>query len=514
MKLKGEKMNKINVEKESYLNYEDFDNIGLIDDIDKSPLQKLLDLYTSFGIEQNYDKLLEKILIEAMNFTNCDAGTLYIKENDHLHFKIIQTKSLGIFENLNIEKEHSNKFPPVPMTEKNACAYCAIKQRIVSIEDVYSESYDFTGTAAYDKRTGYKTKSMLIVPMENDFGEVIGVVQLINALKDGKIVPFKTRYNDILHSFGVQAGMCLNSMIYAKENLEQIHSIAEVLTTAIDKLSKFNANHSRNMAKYCENFMKWLDENDKPFKQTKKDKDQLLMSIRLHDIGKLTTPQSILNKETRLGDKLDGVLNRIEKLLLYAELAYKCEKISYETFEQDSIVLLEALDLIQRIDTQDFLSDEDYELIKFLGNQTYISKNYKMEKVLKEDELVALSVRRGNITDQEREVMQDHVSMTEEMLKKIKFSKDFENVTFWASAHHELINGKGYPYQLPAEEIPVQVRIITVIDIFEALVATDRPYKKAKTVEEACDILNIEVKSGKLDAQIVALFIESKAWEL
>ncbi len=507
-------MNKSNQTNRNYLNYEDFDNIGLIDDEDKSPLQKLLDLYTSFGIEQDYDKLLEKILIEAMNFTNCDAGTLYIKEDNHLHFKIIQTKSLGIFENLNIKKEQSKNFPPVPMTEKNACAYCALKQRIVNIEDVYSDNYDFTGTAEYDERTGYNTKSMLIVPLENDFGEVIGVVQLINALKNEEVVPFKTRYNDILHSFGVQAGMCLNSMIYAKENLDQINSFVEVLTTAIDKLSKFNTNHSHSMVKYAENFLKWLDDNDKPLKQSQKNKEQLLMSIRLHDIGKLTTPQAILNKETRLGDKLEGVLNRIEKLLLYTELAYKCEKISYDTFEQDQIVLVEALDLIERVNTQDFLSDEDYKLIMFLGKQTYISKNYKMEKVLKEDELLALSVRRGNITEEEREIIQDHVSMTEEMLKKIKFSKDFENVTFWASAHHELINGQGYPYQLTAEEIPVQVRIITVLDIFEALVATDRPYKKAKTVEEAFQILNFQVEDGKLDAQVVALFIESKAWEL
>lgn len=476
-------------------------------------LKKLLDIYTSFGIEQDYDKLLEKILTEAVDFTHCDAGTLYIREKDQLHFKIVMTKSQNIFKILDSEKGGHKSYPPVAMDRQNACAYCAINKRIVNIEDVYSSAYDFSGPREYDKRTGYKTKSTLIFPIENDFGEVIGVVQLINALEQGEIVAFDTYFHNFLLSFGVQAGMCLNNMSYAKANLEQIYSFVEVLTTAIDELSKFNANHSRNMVKFAEKFFDWMEKQEDTVKLSAKDRDQLLMSIRLHDIGKLTTPQQILNKVSRLDSKLETVENRIEKLILYSKVAYLDKKITYDVYYMNTITLEEAQKLIPKLDKAEFITDEDLAKIEFLGKQKFTSKDGELETVLKEEELTAMLVQKGNLTQEEREIIQNHVSVTEKMLNKIKFTKDFKDVPFWASAHHEFLNGKGYPHQLKAEDLPIPVRILTILDVFEALVAIDRPYKKAKTPEEAGEILRFMVKDGEADGKLVELFLQSKAWE-
>lgn len=476
-------------------------------------LKEILEMYTSFGIEQDYDKLLDKILMSAMDYTNCDAGTLYICEKEKLHFKIVITKSRGVHLNLNVETEINGNYPPVEMDPKFACAYCAFVKRPVNIDDVYHETkYDFSGPRKYDEMTGYKTKTMLIVPMENHFGEVIGVIQLINAKEKDDIIPFGTHYHNILESFGVQAGICLNNMAYAKENLEQIHSFVDVLATAIDELSKFNSNHSNNMLRFAENYLDWLEEQKGPIRISPQDRNQLLMSIRLHDIGKLTTPQNVLNKITRLDMKLETVVNRIEKLLLYSKVAYLDKKISYDTYYMNMLALEEAQRFIPEMDKAEFISDENIGKIKFLGSQKFIYQK-GTETVLKEEELKAMLVQKGNLTPEERKMIQNHVSVTEKMLSKIKFTKDFKDVPFWASAHHELLNGKGYPHQLTADEIPLPVRILTVLDVFEALVSLDRPYKQPKTPEEAANILDYMIKDGEVDAVVVETFLASKAWE-
>ncbi len=479
----------------------------------KSLEKELLDMYSTFGIDQDYDKLLEKILEAAVNYTNSDGGTLYIKENNLLHFKIVQTKSQGIFENLTMKNPKRLNYPPVPLNMQNACAYCALQGRIVNIDDVYSSDYDFTGPRNYDKLTGYKTTSMLIFPIENDFGEVIGVVQLINAMENGEVVPFQAYYNNILESFGVQAGICLRNMGYAQENLAQLYSFVEVLTTAIDELSKFNSNHTKNMVVYGENFLDWLEREDKKEQFSKNHREQFIMSMRLHDIGKLTTPAEILNKVNRLDSRMELVVGRIEKMLQANKLAYYEMKISDEESEEVDAELRLILNFVQKINKKPRLEAEEMEELKALKNRRFLSVNSREEALFTIEEYESLSAVRGNLTPEQWEKMQDHVSVTEKMLDKIKFSKDFKDVPFWASAHHELLNGKGYPHKLTADAIPIPVRLLTIIDSFEAMVASDRPYKKPKTPEEAVDILRFRVKNGELDGNLVELFWESKAWE-
>lgn len=477
-------------------------------------LKKLMDVYSSFSDEQNYEVLLQKILEGVMDNIGCDAGTLYIVEENKLHFKIIKTISKKVEITLTGTRTDNEMFPPVAMDGKYASAYCAMIGRTVNIEDVYSSGYDFAGTKEYDKRMGYRTKSMLIFPMKNERGEVIGVIQLINALEKGDAIAFETYYHNILEAFGVQAGICLNNIVLLRENAKLLESMVEVLTTAIDEFSTFNANHTQNMVLLAEKFVEWLRKNNKQLQFTEKEKNQLIMSIRLHDIGKLTTPLYILNKKTRLDGKMEMVFNRFEKLELYTKLAHHEDKITYATWEENLKILKEGKQLVFDMNMEEVISNENLDKLRFLGEKKFITFNDQLETVLKPDELDAITVKYGILTEKETTELAKHVEVTEKMLKKIQFNDDYSDVVQWASSHHEFLNGEGYPKGLIEKEIPMAVRVLSVVDSFESLVAQDRPNQKVTTPVDAIRILRNRVQAKELDAIVVELFAESGVWDV
>lgn len=473
----------------------------------------LLDMYSIFGIDQDTDKLLEKLVKAVVDYTNCDGGTLYINKKDSLDFKIIMTKSKGIFMNFTEDTPKPVSLLPVPMSDKFASAYCAMAKRIVNIPDIYSNSVnlDFSGAKNYDHYNDYKTVSVLNFPIENDFNEVIAVVQLINCMEDGKVVPFPTHFNDILESFGAQVGIILRNLEYAKKNTEQLYSFVEVLTTAIDQMSPFNANHTNNMAKIANTFLDWLVKENKPLRFTANEREQLIMSIRLHDIGKITTPPEILNKENRLDSAMDTLVGRIEKMIQAYQIAYYEEQFEADIMEEKKFELEEILSFLKKINTKGFLTQEEREKLETLKNARYCSVNGRYEDLFRVEEYESLAAKRGNLSDAQWEKMQNHVVMTKIFLEQIKFSNNFKDVVNWASSHHEMLNGTGYPLGLKADEIPKAVRLITIIDCYEAMVATDRPYKKRNPIspEKGLAILRDRVEKGELDGEIVELFGES-----
>lgn len=471
-------------------------------------INDLLNIYTSIGSERKPDKLLNKILQEAIHFTNADGGILYLFKEESLHCKVLSVPEKSFF--LHLDTESSSKFPPISMHKKSPSTSCLKYQKILYVEDIHQHSNDFLDF--FPSSLDFHPKSMLLFPIRDDAGAISGVVSLLSMEKPKNYTLSDPHYHGILELFGVQAGISYNNITYTQENLEQLHSFVEVLTTAIDTLSKFNANHSRNMVKYAEKFMDWLEKENNPLQFSKKDRQQLIMSVRLHDIGKLTTPQHILNKSSRLGPRLDVVTTRIEKLTIATQLAFHQNIITKEEYTENLRYLESAPDQIQQANTTHHLSDQQVVQMTFLGTHLFVSGNNTKETVLQPEELDSLAMQYGNITTGERKIMENHVVMTETMLSKIKFAKNYEDVPKWAAAHHEVLNGEGYPNHLTENSIPKEVRILTVLDIFEALVATDRPYKSPKSVEEACEILHSNVKEGRLDPDIVDLFIESKPW--
>lgn len=479
----------------------------------------LLDMYSTFGIDQDNDKLLEKLLKAVVDYTNCDGGTLYLKKVDNqgkecLDFKIIMTKSKGVFMNFTEDTPKPVWLYPVPMIDKFASAHCALVKRTVNIPDIYEcrdGNLDFSGAKSYDHYNDYKTVSVLNFPIENDFAEIIAVVQLINCMENDEIVPFPMHYNDILESFGAQVGIVLRNLEFARKNTEQLYSFVEVLTTAIDEMSPFNANHTNNMAKIANNFLDWLQRENKSLNFTINEREQLIMSIRLHDIGKITTPSEILNKEHRLDAAMGILVGRIEKMIQAYQIAYYQEQFDDAAAEEKKMELKEILDFLMRINTKGFLTEEERAKLETLKNAQYRSVNGRDEALFTIEEYESLSAARGNLSDAQWKVMQNHVVMTEKFLEQIKFSNTFKDVVFWASSHHEMLNGTGYPRGLKGNEIPKAVRLLTIIDCYEAMVATDRPYKKRNPMspQKAVSILRNRVTGGELDGEILELFIES-----
>ena len=474
-------------------------------------VEKLLDIGIALTAEKDHDKLLETILVSAMDISNCDGGTIYSLIDDTLEFKIMITRSMNLLKG---GMHGSINLPPVQMSRDNVCSCAAINKVLINVADVHKDNtYDFSGPCRYDKIIGYKTTSMLVVPMENDHGDIIGVLQLINALdQKGNVVAFPSSYERVISSLASQAAICLTNMNLTTEIVELLDSFVRVMSTAIDARTPYNANHTRNMVKYAERFILWLSKDKNPWQFSENRKRQFIMSVWLHDVGKLIIPLEIMDKQSRLGNKIINVLHRLDIIGLQSRISYlqhECDEADYEAFLKE---LDSARSLIVSANTAQSLSDETVNSIALLGKKLYLGPGGIVEPWLSEQEINSLSVRKGTLTNEERSSMEYHVTMTARMLAEMKFSKNYQNVPLWAADHHEFLDGSGYPNQLKGNEIEKEVRLLTILDIFDALTARDRPYKTAMPVEKAFSTMQSMVDDGKLDAEILAMFQESGAW--
>ena len=475
-------------------------------------VEKLLDIGIALSSEKNPNRLLRTILEAAMDLTACDGGTLYTLSGDALVFRIMITKSMHAYKGCAGEPID---LPPVPLLPENVCARAALDRTLISIPDVYNDPrFDFSGPRRYDAITGYKTTSMLVIPMEDDCGDVIGVLQLINA-KDasGCTVAFDPSCRQIVLSLASQAAIRLTNMNYSAEVVELLDSFVRVMSAAIDARTPYNANHTRNMARYGERFLDWLSAVNHPWKLDEAEKRQFLMSVWLHDVGKLVIPLEVMDKDSRLGTALPAVEQRLRTIALLARIACLSGELTREEYNRELSDLKTARDLIARANTAGFLSDEMLIQIDALATRTYLDETGALCPWLTEAEHTCLSVRRGTLTARERCIMESHVEMTEKMLGEMKFSRSYAKVPGWAAAHHEYLNGEGYPNRLSGDRIPREVRLLTILDVFDALTARDRPYKPGMPVDKALSILKDMAAQGQLDGQLLELFIASAAWE-
>ncbi len=475
-------------------------------------LNRMISIAIDISAERDFDRLMQKILLEAMGVCHCDAGTVYMKEKDHLIFSTMFTKSKG----LTIEEQNSQTMPPpVPLTRTHVCACAVIDNKKINIPDVYeSTDYDFAGAQKYDAMTGYRTGSMLVIPMCDEKGEIIGVLQLINSLDEkGEIIPFDPAYEQIVSALASLAAVSLNNHKLAQEISDLLHSFVRVMVDAIDARSSYNANHTRSMVKYAEKFIEWLDENDRGFSIPDSEKDAFLMSIWLHDIGKLIIPLEIMDKPDRLGTLHDGLKSRIE-------VAGLMERIrGYEHPEQadecraKADALRAAWDDIEDANSRGFLDDDRIATLRSYSGITCLNAEGETIPMLTDAELEAITVRKGTLTDDERHQIEQHVVYTARMLGQMNFKGVYEQVPFWAGSHHELLNGLGYPNKLTAPDIPNEVRLLTILDVYDALTAEDRPYKPPMPSETAFAILESMRDEGRIDGDILKLFRESEAWK-
>ena len=473
---------------------------------------RLIQIAIALSAEKNIDKLLDMILQGAIMISNCDSGTVYVREKEQLFFHNTYTGAGGFVDSNTLQKKN---LPPVPLTRGYVSACAVLDKKKINIADVYeSTEYDFSGAKKYDAMNNYRTKSMLVIPLEDDKGEIVGVLQLINAQDEKKeVVPFPASHEDIISALASLAAVSLTNRRLAQQVLDTLHSFVEVMVEAIDTRSSYNANHTKSMVGYARKFLDYMAEHHDSRALTDEERDSFLMSVWLHDIGKLVIPLEVMDKATRLGSKKEVIENRITIACLKEEiLGLKDVSLKEET-DAKIEEIRKAWELIKECDTKGFLPDDLIEGLKAAAKIEIIDENDEKKSLLTEDELVAITVRKGTLTDDERATMQSHVVYTGRMLDKMNFEGVYAKVPGWASSHHEFLDGSGYPKHIKSDEIPMQVRFLTIIDVYDALTAEDRPYKPPMPAEKAFGILESMADEGKIDRQILELFKESKAWE-
>lgn len=476
-------------------------------------LREIVDIGIALTTEKNKNHLLEMILQKAMEISNCDAGTLYLYTGDSLEFKIMKTLSQGVSRGENGEKID---LPPVPLKEENVCAYAAIHNELINIADVYhSERFDFSGPKKYDSITGYRTRSMIVIPMADAEGELVGVLQLMNSKdKNGTVIPFNDDAEFVLRSMGSQAAVSVSNMKYIEEIKTQLRSFVSAFATAVDERTPYNGSHTRKVAVYAVILADYIN---KMYEQGKGEeyfddirRDQLHLSAALHDIGKMVVPLAVMNKATRLDGGLEKIEERFKLLKAYYEIDYLKKKISQEMFETKVKYLNQSLEFISEIDNAGFMSDEKIAKVDEIAANVYVCEDGTKLPYLTEIEKDCLSIRKGTLTQAEREIMESHVVMTHKILNKVHFSKNYSKVNLFASTHHESLNGTGYPNHLKAEDLELESRILAVVDVFDALTSADRPYKKPMQKEKAFAILHdMAIKEGKLEDRLVTWLEEA-----
>ena len=481
-------------------------------------MKKVLQAGVMLSSERDLNRLLDKILASIMELANCDAGTLYLLDKEALRFKIMHTNSMGTHSG---GDGRDPDLPPVPLRRENVCAYSFLEGRTVRVENVYdSEQYDFSGPIHYDAITGYHTQSMLVVPMRNREGEKLGVIQLINALdENGTIQAFPEDMILALESVASQAAVAIQNVRYMREIRELFQSFVRVMSTAVDERSPYNANHSRRMAQMCGHFLTFLNgragERGEEIPFSPQRREELIMSVWLHDIGKVTTPLEVMDKPERLSElQKERIRHRLETIRLQGQIRRLSGEITQETYRDLEQETKSTGARLLQMSTAGYLPDESLDWLKGIRQRVYTDPEGRQQSWLTEDEYAMLSIPRGTLSQEERRIMESHVSVTDKLLSQIRFSGELSHVREWAASHHEHLNGGGYPRHLAGEAIPVEVRIITILDIFDALVADDRPYKPGMPVEKALSILDgMANREGKLDPELTALFAESRCWK-
>ena len=476
---------------------------------------KIMHIGIELTTENDKNKLLAGILQKGMEITNCDAATLYLYKENALHFKIMKTLSMGVSRGE--DGEEITDMPPVPFKEDNVCAYTAIHREIVNIGDVYhSETFDFSGPKRYDALTGYRTQSMLVVPLENTEGDLLGVLQMMNAMDtQGKVIPFDEEYEMVIRALGSLTAIALTNIRYLNEMKLQLHSFVEAMATAIDQRTPYNGSHTRKVAEYALLLADKINEKakngeiDQVFDEDRKEK--LGLAALLHDIGKMIIPLSVMNRATRLDRDKKAVEDRFALLEAYVRIDMLEGRLMKEEGESRLQEIRDALAFIDRIDAAGFLTKEDIDRVQAIAAMKYVTTEGKEIPFLTPKERTCLSVQKGTLTDEMRKIMESHVEMTSRILDKVYFNSNYMNVPKWAGQHHEFLNGTGYPAHLTADDLDLETRILTVTDIYDALTSTDRPYKKPMPREKALDILRSMAEEGKVELRLVEWLGEALA---
>jgi HD-GYP domain-containing protein (c-di-GMP phosphodiesterase class II) len=495
-------------------------------------LEQLNAIGASLSAERDIDRLLEAILTAAKSITRADGGTLYrLTEDGTLRFEILRTSSLKYY--LGGTSGNAVPFYPIHLVGKDGkpnhsmvAAYAALTGKTVNIADAYAaDGFDFTGTRNFDKKTGYRSKSFLTVPMANHEREIIGVLQLINAQdpKTGDIVPFSPADQRLAESLASQAAIALTNRMLINQLEHLFESFIAMINSAIDEKSPYTGAHCQRVPALTMMLAEAVNETREgplsDFHMNDKDRYELKIAGLLHDCGKVTTPVHVVDKAT----KLQGIYDRIHLLDTRFEILKRDAEIAMlKDGTQDARARLRER-LRQLEEDRMFLRaaniggermrDEDIDRVKRIAGYRWTDTSGHEALFLTDDELKNLTIRAGTLTAEERQVINHHIVATNRMLDALPWPKHLKNVPEYAGGHHERMDGKGYPKGLTGEQMSVQARVMGIADIFEALTAKDRPYKKGKTLSESLEILGRFSQNGHIDPQLFDVFVRRKVYQ-
>jgi len=506
-------------------------------------VRDLLKIGAALSAERNLPKLLQMILEEARHFTNADGGTLYMTNDDglSLRFEIVQTDSL----NIRMGGTSGNPIDWYPVrlylqdgkpNHAMVSAHVGLTGEVVNIPDVYDvKGFDFTGTRAFDNKTGYRSKSMLVVPMRNHENEIIGVLQLLNALDpvSKNSIPFTAADQALIISLASQAAVAVTNTRLIHDLEQLFESFIQVIAAAIDEKSPYTGGHIErvaNLTMMIANVINQINTNDfyGRLQLNNDELKELRIAAWMHDIGKITTPEYVVDKSTKLETiydriqtinarfeilKRDALIELLEHKLRIADGKSSENLVNVEQNYHTRIKTLEddfAFLKIANIGGE-FMSPEKQERVRAIGSQPLIVNN-ESQNLLNENEINNLCIPRGTLTDQERKIINNHVVVTIKMLEKLPYPKKLRHVPEYAGGHHERLDGSGYPNHLTEAQLSPQARMMALADIFEALTARDRPYKKGKTLSEAMKIMNFMAKDKHIDPELFKIFVKEKIY--
>jgi HD-GYP domain-containing protein (c-di-GMP phosphodiesterase class II) len=503
-------------------------------------LEQLNAIGAALSKERDIDRLLESILIAAKTITHADGGTLYRMTDDGqaLRFEILRTDSLHIA--MGGTTGNAINFPNLPLIndqgERNdsmVAAYAAIHDKTVNIADAYTEAgFDFSGTRSFDARTGYRSQSFLTVPMKNHEGEIIGVLQLINALdpRTHEVRAFSSADQSLAESLASQAAIALTNRLLITQLEELFEAFISLINLAIDEKSPYTGGHCQRVPALTMMLAEAADATQEgplaSFKMNERDRYELKIAGLLHDCGKVTTPVHVVDKATKLQtlfDRIQLIDTRFEVLKRDAELDALRKQLAlrqnvnptaedniWHTYQEEVRVLDEDREFLRKTNVGgEAMKDEDLQRVRDIGSgRKWRNVNAVETEFLTADEVVNLTIRAGTLTLKERDVINHHIVATIKMLEQLPWPKHLTRVPEYAGGHHERMDGKGYPKGLTREQMSVQARMMGIADIFEALTARDRPYKHGMKLSQAMGIMANFKKGGHIDPDLFDVFVK------
>ena len=491
-------------------------------------LEQLNSIGASLSAERDINRLLEAILAAAKTITRADGGSLYrLTEERTLRFEIVRTSSLEYY--LGGTSGNPVPFYPIQLYKDGkpnhsmVAAYAALTGKTVNIADAYTaEGFDFSGTRAFDSKTGYRSKSFLTVPMRNHENEAIGVLQLINAQdpRSGEIVAFSASDQRLAESLASQAAIALTNRMLINQLEQLFESFINLINSAIDEKSPYTGGHCQRVPVLTMLLAEAVNETREgplsEFSMSEKDRYELKIAGLLHDCGKVTTPVHVVDKATKLEtiyDRVHLIDTRFEVLKRDLELESLKKKIGGKQLRdrlrelEDDCRFLHACNI-----GGERMRDEDVERVRRIGQYRWRDISGHEANFLTDDEVKNLTIRAGTLTPEERQIINHHIVATIKMLEALPWPKHLAKVAEYAGGHHERMDGKGYPRGLTREQMSVQARCMGIADIFEALTAKDRPYKKGKTLSESLEILGRMKLNHHVDPDLFDIFVRRKVY--